>query len=195
MPALYRGPGKGVIFIMELLMFRFCPSCGSSHIRFEHNKVFRCPDCGFVYYHNVASATGCIITAGEALVFLVRAKDPAKGKLDLPGGFVNPDEMAAEGLRRECREEIGWDPGPDFSFLAAFPNTYPYKGIIYKTCDFYFSISAPGLQEGDLRLDPKEIAAVRFITPAAINFDDLAFDSTRRAVKAFLDKRSTHVPN
>jgi ADP-ribose pyrophosphatase YjhB (NUDIX family) len=52
----------------------------------------------------------------------VRAKEPAKGKLALPGGFVNPDEGAFEGLRRECLEEISWDPGPEAFRYASFPN-------------------------------------------------------------------------
>jgi ADP-ribose pyrophosphatase YjhB (NUDIX family) len=137
----------------------------------------------------VAAATGCIIDTGETIALLIRAKEPAKGKLDLPGGFVNPDEGAIDGLRRECREEIGWDPGPDFSLLASFPNIYPYKGIVYRTCDIFFTISAPGLTEADLKLEPKEIGGVRFIKPSEVNLDDLAFDSTRRAVQAFLEKR------
>jgi ADP-ribose pyrophosphatase YjhB (NUDIX family) len=166
-------------------MFRFCPSCASPNIRFERNKVFRCPDCGFVYYHNVAAATGCVISVRDTVMLLVRAKEPALGKLDLPGGFVNPGEGAIEGLRRECREEIGWDPGPEVSLFASFPNTYPYRNIVYQTCDLFFTLSAPDLREGDLRLDPKEIGGVRFIHPREIKFEDLAFDSTRRALKAF----------
>jgi ADP-ribose pyrophosphatase YjhB (NUDIX family) len=137
----------------------------------------------------VASATGCIIDTGQAIVLLVRAKEPAKDKLDLPGGFVNPDEEAVMGLRRECQEELGWDPGSDCSFLGALPNTYPYKGIIYKTCDFFFTVSAPTLKESDFRLDPEEIKGVRFIKYREINIEDLAFDSTKRAVKAFLNTR------
>jgi ADP-ribose pyrophosphatase YjhB (NUDIX family) len=168
-------------------MFRYCPSCASPDIRFEQQKVFRCPRCGFVYYHNTAAATGCVISTGEAIVFLVRAKDPAKGKLDLPGGFVDPGEGALEGLRRECREEIGWDPGPDFSLFASFPNVYPYKNISYNTCDLFFTLTVPGLREKDFHPDPKEVAGIRFIKFREINFDELAFDSTRRAIKAFPD--------
>jgi ADP-ribose pyrophosphatase YjhB (NUDIX family) len=170
-------------------MFRYCPSCASGNIRFEQNKVFRCPDCGFVFYQNTAAATGCIIRVGDALIFLERGKDPAKGKLDLPGGFVDPAEGAIEGLRRECREEIGLDPGPGFSFLASFPNTYPYKGFTYHTCDLFFTISLPGLRTEDLRLEAREIGGIRLAAPGDINFEDLAFDSTRRAVRFYLDTK------
>jgi ADP-ribose pyrophosphatase YjhB (NUDIX family) len=172
-------------------MFRYCPACGSPEIRFEAGKVFRC-SCGFVYYHNTAAATGCVISVGDTILFLVRGKEPAAGKLDLPGGFVDPGEGALEGLRRELREEIGWEPPlPDseaFTFFASFPNTYPYKKIPYNTCDFFFSLSVPALPEKDLRLAEGEIAGIRFIRPADVVMEDLAFDSTRRAIRAFMEQ-------
>jgi ADP-ribose pyrophosphatase YjhB (NUDIX family) len=187
-------------------MFRYCPACASQKIAFRDGKVFRCPDCGFVYYHNIAAATGCVIRipdnngasanqSGERLMFLVRGKEPAIGKLDLPGGFVDLYEGALEGLYRELKEEIGWAPpisegaslADVFTLFASFPNVYPYKGIIYNTCDLFFSLTAPGLTEQDLRLEEAEIAGARFLRPEEINFDDLAFDSTKRAVKAYLE--------
>jgi ADP-ribose pyrophosphatase YjhB (NUDIX family) len=173
-------------------MFNYCPSCGSKNIRFQDNKKFFCPDCNFVYYHNIAAATGCVIGTKEGILLLVRGKEPARGKLDLPGGFVDLEEGVLEGLRRECREELGWDPiaavpGAQFSLFASFPNVYPYKGIIYYTCDMFFSLEAPELTEKDLRLEEAEVAGVRFVRPEDINYDEIAFDSTRRAIKAYVE--------
>ncbi|MDR2393971.1 MAG: NUDIX domain-containing protein [Treponema sp.] len=167
-------------------MFHFCPSCASPQIQFEGNTRFRCPSCGFVYYHNIAAATGCIIDTDEGILLLVRAKEPAQGKLDLPGGFVSLGEGVVEGLRRECQEEIGWDPGLHFSFFASFPNTYPYWGILYNTCDLFFTLNAPGLHRADLHLEREEIEGIRFIKPSELLMEDLAFDSTRRVMQAFL---------
>ncbi|GHV74866.1 DNA mismatch repair protein MutT [Spirochaetia bacterium] len=167
-------------------MFKFCPACGSRNIRFENNKVFHCPDCGFLYYHNTAAATGLVINTGEEIVLLVRAKDPAKGKLDLPGGFVDSGESALEGLRRECREELGWDPGPHCTLFTSFPNVYPYRNILYNTCDLFFTITVPGLKAGDFTLEEKEVTGLRFIKPRDITLEDMAFDSGRRAIQAFL---------
>jgi 8-oxo-dGTP pyrophosphatase MutT (NUDIX family) len=184
-------------------MFTFCPSCASKNIAFEQGKVFRCPDCGFVYYHNTAAASGCVISVpraggGERIMLLVRGKEPAKGRLDLPGGFVDPGEGVLEGLCRELREEIGWTPpippgaslAQVFTLFASFPNVYPYKNIVYNTCDLFFTLSAPGLSEKDLRLEEAEIAGVRFVKPEEINLGeiagDLAFESTRRAIQAYL---------
>ncbi|MDR1588120.1 MAG: NUDIX domain-containing protein [Treponema sp.] len=181
-------------------MFNYCPSCASQKIRFERGKVFRCPDCGFVYYHNIAAATGCVISVpdadggGEKILLLVRGKEPTKDKLDLPGGFVDLEEGALEGLLRELREEIGWtptvpaglSPAKVFTLFASFPNVYPYRNIVYNTCDLFFSLSAPGLSEKDLRLEAAEISGVRFTRPEEINFDEVAFDSTKRAIKAYI---------
>jgi len=185
-------------------MFNFCPVCASKKIKFEDGKVFRCPDCGFTYYHNIAAATGCIISVPQAdgtekLVFLVRGKEPATGKLDLPGGFVDAGEGVIEGLWRELQEEIGWTPplpqgaasksaglSSVFKLFASFSNVYEYKNIKYNTCDMFFSVSAPGLRLEDLRLEQTEIAAARFLKPEEIDFSSFAFDSTRRAVKTYL---------
>ena len=181
-------------------MFTFCPSCASRKITFEKDRLFRCPDCGFHYYHNTAAATGCLIRvpdpSGEKLVFLVRGKEPSQGKLDLPGGFVDPGEGVLDGLYRELQEEIGWTPPvPEganltqvFTLFASFPNVYPYRGINYNTCDMYFTVSAPGLSPQDLRLEQAEINGVRFLKPEEINYDEIAFESTRRAVRAYLSQ-------
>ncbi|GHV02826.1 hypothetical protein FACS189485_04390 [Spirochaetia bacterium] len=173
-------------------MFNYCPSCGSKKIAFDNSHKWSCPDCGFVYYHNTAAATGCVISTRAGIMLLVRGREPAMGKLDLPGGFVDPGEGAFEGLRRELREEIGWvppvggDPDAAFKLFASFPNIYPYRNIVYNTCDLFFTIDAPDLTEADLKLEAAEIAGVKFIKPADVNLDDLAFESTRRAIKAFL---------
>jgi ADP-ribose pyrophosphatase YjhB (NUDIX family) len=167
-------------------MFTFCPACGSRNIRFSNNKEFRCPDCGFLYYHNTAAATGLVIRTGDEIVLLVRARDPAKGKLGLPGGFVDPGEGAFEGLRRECREELGWDPGSRCTLFASFPNVYPYRGITYNTCDLFFTVTVPGLTAADFTLEEREVSGLRFIKPRDIRPEDLAFDSTRRAIQAYL---------
>jgi ADP-ribose pyrophosphatase YjhB (NUDIX family) len=175
-------------------LFRYCPSCASENIRFERDKVFRCSDCGFTYYHNTAAATACIVRTNAGLLFLVRGKEPGRGKLDLPGGFVDPGEGAMDGLRREFIEEIGWDPcgankdrqASGFILFASFPNTYPYKNISYNTCDLFFCLNAPGLTEKDLKLEVAEIAGVRFIKPEELKPEELAFESVKKAIGVYL---------
>jgi len=170
-------------------MFRYCPACASPNISFENGKTFRCPDCGFTYYHNVCAATSCLLrAAGGSIVAVVRAKNPEKGKLHLPGGFVNPGEGLIEGARRECVEEIGVDPGEGLRLFASFPNVYPYKSVDYNTCDCFLIADLPGLTEADLTLERKEVAGVRFLDPAEVRLDEFAFPSVRRALSVFLGR-------
>ncbi|MCL2802022.1 MAG: NUDIX domain-containing protein [Treponema sp.] len=171
-------------------MFNYCPGCASKKITFKEGKVLNCADCGFIYYHNIAAANGCLITVpendGEKLVFLVRAKEPAAGKLDLPGGFVDIGEGVIEGLYRELKEEIGWTPPFPPKLFASFSNVYLYKGINYNTCDMYFTVSVPDLKPQDFCLEEAEVSGVRFLKPEEIDYDQLAFPSTVKAVKTYL---------
>ncbi|MCL2276610.1 MAG: NUDIX domain-containing protein [Treponema sp.] len=180
-------------------MFNFCPSCASKNITFNEGKVFRCPDCDFTFYQNVAAATGLIISVPDAesekLVFLVRGNEPAAGKLDLPGGFVDAGEGVMEGLYRELQEELRWSPPVPrgeslinvFKLFASFSNVYEYKNIKYNTCDMYFYVSAPGLKPEDLHLEESEISSALFLRPNEVNFSDFAFPSTVKAVKKYFE--------
>ena len=177
-------------------MFQYCPSCGTKNIQFKGSR-FYCPGCGFVYYHNTAAASGCVIVSGGKVLLLVRGKEPSLGKLDLPGGFVDPGEGILDGLCRELREELGWEPplkpgespADYLRLFASFPNVYRYKNIDYNVCDIFFTVDAPGLTEQDLRIEAGEISGVRFLHPEEINPDDLAFDSTRRAIRVFIARK------
>ena len=112
--------------------FRFCPSCGAGGEAsgradgraggpvFLEGKRWLCRHCGFEYFHNVAAAAGVILDCRGDIVFVERAKEPRRGKLGLPGGFVDPGERAEDAAQRECREEIG-GRRPSSPSSAAFP--------------------------------------------------------------------------
>ncbi len=165
--------------------FRLCPSCGAAAPDFLEGKRWLCRACGFEYFHNVATAVGVILDRAGRIVLLERALDPGEGKLGLPGGFVDPGERAEDAATRECLEEIGWAP-PSISFLASFPNVYPFKGIAYGTCDFYFYYRFP---EGAPmpRLEPRdgESTAIRLAPLEEIDPENLAFASLKRAIEAY----------
>ena len=174
-------------------MFNYCPSCASKKFSFKEERIFVCPDCGFTYYHNTAAATACIIKTNKGILFLVRKKEPGKGKLDLPGGFIDPGEGALEGLRREIMEELGFDPleykdcSQKFEFFTSFPNKYPYKNIMYNTCDLFFYMDAPNLSEKDLQLEVSEASALCFIQPDEIDMQAIAFESIKKGVMQYLE--------
>ena len=105
-----------------LQKFTFCPVCGSKHFVVNNFKSKRCQDCGFTYYANPCSATAAfIINDNDEMLVVRRAKEPAKGTLDLPGGFVDMYETVEEGMRREIKEETGLDV-QDIRYLFSSPN-------------------------------------------------------------------------
>src|SRR5690606_1967208 len=113
-------------------VFRHCPRCGATEpVQFGNNVTCANPDCGFSFYLNPACAVGAVLVdpAGN-LLFIRRAKNPSKGLLGLPGGFIDPGETAEAALTREIQEEIGLHV-QELRFLASFPNEYRYKSVMY----------------------------------------------------------------
>src|SRR4051812_49085774 len=109
--------------------FAHCPRCGAPQRpddRRDRGGPLRCLACGFTLYFNAASAVAVIIVRedGQAL-FIRRAKDPGKGKLGMPGGFVDAGERAEEALAREVSEEVGLE-GVTATYLGSYPNSYVY---------------------------------------------------------------------
>jgi NAD+ diphosphatase len=167
---------------MSQAPFKLCPACGKAEIAFLRDHELRCTACGFTYFHNVAAAVGVFLLNAEGrALFLRRGREPKRGLLGLPGGFVDPRESLEEALRRECREEIGREPDA-LAFLGSFSNRYEFKGIAYNTCDAYF-VSRLSDPNGTFKLDPIEASACLWLSPAELHADELAFESLQKAVK------------
>lgn len=176
--------------------FNLCPHCGSKNIMSKAIK-WQCPDCGFDLYNNVAAAVGIIIYDEDFnVIFEKRAKEPRKGYLAIPGGFVNPDEAAENAVIRECMEEIGFKVD-QVSFLCSFPNTYPYKDIVYKTCDLFFTVKIQNKKLSqiiqEMKAEQSEVSAIcihQVRTEKDVEALPIAFESSVKALKLFV--KNTH---
>ena len=150
-------------------------------------RKWKCDDCGFTLYNNVAAAVGLVIqNKNGKVLFEKRAKEPRKGFLALPGGFVDPNETAEEACFRECKEEIGVEP-LSVKYIATFPNTYEYKNVLYKTCDIFFEAVLPENAE----LHAQEGEVLGFEEVSIKNEEDLkdvplAFESARKTLTLWL---------
>lgn len=121
-----------------LEQFKFCPKCGSSRFHEHDFKSKECDDCGFVYYFNASAATvAVIINQSKEVLVATRAFEPAKGMLDLPGGFVDMYETGEEAVAREVKEETGLDV-TDVKYLFSIPNLYVYSGFEVQTLDNFY---------------------------------------------------------
>ena len=120
-------------------MFSFCPRCGSAAFHPFDSGAQRCADCGFVYYLNASAATVAVIfDKNDRLLVVRRANEPARGTLDLPGGFVEPNEDVETSLKREVLEETRGEVRIE-RFLFSIPNTYEYSGFNVPTADLFFA--------------------------------------------------------
>jgi NAD+ diphosphatase len=161
--------------------FQFCPKCGEKSLEGNRRRI-ACSSCGFVFYFNAASAVAGIIQKDDTILLTIRGKEPKKGKLDLPGGFVDQEETAEAALQREIQEELNLDI-TDIQFFGSFPNQYLYKEFTYPVLDFIFTCRAKHW-ENIKPLD--DVADFAFYKKEEIHVDDFAFPSTRKAMKKFL---------
>jgi ADP-ribose pyrophosphatase YjhB (NUDIX family) len=123
---------------MILEKFSYCPVCGSSSFKQNTEKSRKCEACGFEYFVNPSAANVAFIVnrRGELLVE-ERKNEPAKGTLDLPGGFADIGETAEEGVIREVMEETGLNV-TEAKYIFSFPNKYHYSGVEIPTLDMFF---------------------------------------------------------
>lgn len=163
-----------------------CPRCGAAANQpAEGTNPFRCACCGFVLFFNAASAVAGLVPDRDGRVlFIRREREPARGKLGMPGGFVDPGESAEDALRREVREEVGLELS-DITYLASFPNRYPYAGVMYPTVDLFFTCRAEDVTRVQA-LDA--VAAIEWRDPAEVAPEEIAFDSMRAALRAYLKR-------
>lgn len=166
---------------------QYCPKCSEKTLTFSEGKKWNCTVCDFVLYHNCAAAVAVLVTCGNRILLTRRNQNPAKGKLDLAGGFCDPQESAETTCVRELKEELNIDINPEkLTFLMSLPNIYHYKGIDYNTLDLFFEYAVNEQFEVDLAKD--EIAEVVWLRKDEIQLEDLAFDSQKRFFEQFLKK-------
>jgi ADP-ribose pyrophosphatase YjhB (NUDIX family) len=166
--------------------FRFCPSCGRGPADRPEPQAFTCAACGFHYHFNPAVAAGVIAEDREGRVLLVRrAKEPARGRLGVPGGFVDIGETAEASARREAREETGIDV-EDLRFLGSWPNLYEWRGIAYPVVDLYFT---GRVGDGTTASARHEVDEVVWLRPEEVDPADLAFPTTRSAFALYRESR------
>jgi ADP-ribose pyrophosphatase YjhB (NUDIX family) len=156
-------------------LFRHCPGCGAARAENSTNPL-QCAACGFTYFFSPAAAAGAFIfDAEDRALFIRRAKEPRKGTIAIPGGFIDVGESAEEGLRREVREEVGIEV-EQLTFLGSCPNDYPFEGVTYPVVDVIFTARA---------VDPEaarslgEVDGLMWRALDEVDPDEFAFPSLR----------------
>lgn len=159
--------------------YRFCPRCGggleSRRIKGGEPPRLTCAACGFVFYLDPKVAACTIFMVDGGIVLLRRSIEPRLGKWVFPGGFVDRgesvDAAAVRETFEECRVRVS---------LTGILDAYSFPGrdvvvIVYAAHPVRGTPVA-----GD------ECSEVRLFAPEELPWDELAFDSTRAALRDYL---------
>jgi mutator protein MutT len=164
-------------------LFKYCPKCGAATLHFARINLLICGNCGFEFYLNNAVAVVAVIKNDKNQILLVkRAKEPAKGLLDLPGGCAAHGESAEEALKREIEEELGVNIASARYFCSA-ANIYKYKSVTYSTVDLAFICKVDDISKAKPADDAHSIY---FIAPNKIHMEKVAFESTKKIISFYL---------
>jgi len=163
----------------EPIEYRFCPRCGGDLekriVKPTEPKRLVCLNCSFIFYQDPKVVAGTIFTLDGRIVLLKRGVEPAMGKWVFPGGYVDRGESVHEAAIRETKEESQMDVK-----LGPLLNVYSYPrspNIIV-----VYAAEAVG---GELTAGDESVEA-RVFAPAEIPWNDLAFDSTKDALKDYI---------
>jgi len=164
------------------ILFTHCPACGSTEFVQNNIKSKRCESCGFVFYVNASAAVAAFIQNenGDLLVCR-RANDPAKGTLDLAGGFIDENESAETALAREINEELGATVVSS-KYLFSLPNEYEYSELTIPTLDLFFVCELESIEH----LKPSDDVEDCFFVPLnELNSELFGLQSVKKAVETF----------
>ena len=159
--------------------YRFCPRCGGKLAPrvLKEGEPFRlvCEACGFIFYLDpkVAACTICMVNGG--IVLARRGIEPEIGKWVFPGGFVDRGEAVSAAAVRETQEEVNLKVT-----LLGILDAYSFPGS-----DIVVIVYAADVVGGALKACD-ECQEVRTFPPEAVPWAELAFPSTRAALKDYL---------
>ena len=175
--------------------YRFCSRCGaardSASLSAEGSEKiqtsYKCLSCRFVQHFNPISAVGLILVDTSNSVLLIRReRDPGKGKLGLPGGFIDISETAEQAARREIKEEIGIEVG-SMKFVVTYPNSYVYQNITIPVLDIFMTAIIDSNETFKLAADEVDEVIWHQIDEATLH--EMAFVSNANALRYYLTNR------
>ena len=158
--------------------YRFCPKCGgpldSKTLKANEPERLVCRVCEFVFFLNPKVAAGTLFQVEGNIVLLKRAIEPGYGKWVFPSGYVDRGETVVDAALRETREEAGVEVT-----LRELLGVYSYSGS-----PIVVVVYAADILSGEPRADDESLD-VDVFDPGRIPWDELAFPSTREALREY----------
>ena len=162
--------------------YRFCPADGTElGAKGGESRGAVCPTCGRSWYRSSAPAVGAAIVDGERALVTVRGIEPEKGKLDLPGGFVEVGEHPRDALAREAKEELGVEVEVEERPMLLAVHTYGANGEYVLAIGFRVRIVSGKPSPAD------DVAEFRWVSADEIDALDFAWEHDRRIARQALE--------
>jgi 8-oxo-dGTP diphosphatase len=132
------------------------------------------------------TASAVVEDADGRVLLSRRAREPAAGKWDLPGGFLEEGEDPLDCARRELREEAGIGL-VDERLLGIWLDRYEYKRRVVATLNVYYLARA-----GDGTLEAADdVAELRWFAYADVPSGELAFAHIPDVLSAWQRQKNT----
>lgn len=143
----------------------------------------KCPSCGRSWYRSSSPTAGCtVVRDGKALVAR-RAREPEKGRLDVPGGFLLPGEDPITGLKREVDEELGIEIDVSVSdCVSMVPHEYGDEGDFVLSLGFVARLVSGEPSASD------DVQEILWVSRDELDELDFAWSHDRELVRQALER-------
>lgn len=170
-------------------VLKYCPRCGSAHFQSTGSRSFKCDDCSFHYFVNSSAAVAVLLfnDKGE-LLFTRRAIEPHLGKLDLPGGFIDPMETAEQAAIREIQEELGIRIH-SLQYFCSYPNEYIFSGYSVYTLDLAFLARTESFHK---MIAMDDISSFEFYKLQDVDLEEVPSISMKNIIKELIQREGTY---
>ena len=165
--------------------YKFCPADGTRLEDPRPSSGVTCPMCGRSWYRSSAPAVGAAIVRNRRALVTIRAREPEKGRLDLPGGFLEVGEHPVDGLVREAREELEVKIEVLGKPILIATHTYGADGAYVLAIGYRARIVSGEVHPTD------DVAEVRWVSAEELDSLDFAWEHEREMVRAALAEKES----
>lgn len=137
-----------------------------------------CRSCGFINYQNPKIVVGSVVQWNHQLLLCRRAIEPRKGYWTLPAGYLELQEEAEEGARREA-----WEEARARIMIDQLLAIYSIPRISQIQLIYRAALASPDVSAGP------ESAEVGLFTWDEIPWEEIAFPSVHWALHHFAETR------
>jgi NAD+ diphosphatase len=143
------------------------------------DRAMQCPACGLLAYPRLSPAVIMAVHRGPDLLLArgSRGNWPFHSTL---AGFVEPGETLEHAVRREVREEVGVTVG-ELTYFGSQAWPFPNSLMVGFFAEYV---------DGDIVIDPNEIAEARWFRPDELPAFPNAFSISVRLIKAHLARHA-----